>query len=128
MFALLVAKITALPLFAVASNVTCSSKSGFLGLPPWWEYLNQPTPPQCIVNVNWPGGIWAIGLAVLDMLLRIAGVAAVISLMVSAVMYVTSTGNPDRTSAALSRIINSLVGLAIVLVAAAAVAFIGNRI
>ncbi len=113
------------PFFAAAS--TCAN-GGFLGLPPWWKYLNAPVPPECIVNIDWPSGIWLIGLAVLDMLLRIAGLVAVISILVSSVMYVTSSGNPDRAKAALDRIISSLVGLAIVLVAAAVVAFVGNRL
>lgn len=97
--------------------------------PHWWEFLKGETIGNgCSPVVNWPGGVWAIGLAALDILLRVAGMAAVISIMVSAVMYLTSAGSPDRAGAALQRIINSLVGLAIVLVAAAAVTFLGNSI
>ncbi len=125
MISLVIAKLSLLPSFAAVSNVACS-KGGFLGLPPWWEYLQVGA--NCTPVVNWPGGIWLIGLAVLDMLLRVAGLVAVISILVSSVMYVTSSGNPDRAKAALDRIISSLVGLAIVLVAAAVVAFVGNRL
>ena len=127
MFSALAAKLTVAPLFGIASNVACGSKGGFLGLPPWWEYL-KIDPTTCTPIVAWPGGVWAIGLAILDILLRIAGLAAVISIIVSSVMYVTSAGNGDRTSSALNRIINSLVGLAIVVVAASVVAFVGNRL
>lgn len=125
MISAVAAKLGTVPFFAAVDKVSCSA-GGFLGLPPWWEYLQVGA--NCTPIVVWPGGIWLIGLAILDMLLRIAGFVAVISILVSSVMYVTSAGNPDRAKAALDRIISSLVGLAIVLVAAAVVAFIGNRL
>jgi hypothetical protein len=108
------------------ANAKACVKGGFFGLPAWWEFLNLDS--NCTPIVSFPSGIWAIGLAILDILLRVAGIAAVISLMVSAVMYLTSAGDPGRAGAALSRIINSMVGLAIVVVASAIVAFIGGRI
>lgn len=111
------------------SACTLPGGSGFFNFPRWWKYLDGTMiAGTCTPTVIWPGGIWAIGLAILDILLRVAGLAAVISLIVASVMYITSAGDTNRTSAALNRIINSLVGLAIVLVAAGVVAFIGNRI
>lgn len=99
------------------------------GFPRWWEFLQgDQIGDRCTPFVSWPSGVWGIGLAVLDVLLRVAGMAAVISIMVSSVMYLTSAGDPGRAGAALSRIINSLVGLAIVVVAAGVVHYIGKSI
>lgn len=115
-------------LFFAAS--TCSHS--FFFIPNWWKYLpNQPDPnttPPCQITFNFPGDIWAVGLAVLDMLLRIGGFVAVISIIIAGIQYITSTGSPDAATSARKRLTNSLIGLAIVLVASGVVAFIGNTI
>lgn len=104
---------------------TCSHS--FFFIPNWWEYLpNQPSPPNCNVTINFPGDILAIGLAILDMLLRIGGFVAVISIIIAGVQYITSSGSTDNTTNARKRLTNSLIGLAIVLIASGVVAFIGN--
>lgn len=114
---------------AFACDLPGADKNLFLGFPHWWEYLDgKVVAGSCTPDVVWPGGVWAIGLAILGILLRVAGIVAVISIIVSGVMYVTSAGSPERASSALERIINSLVGLAIVLLAASVVAFIGGRL
>jgi hypothetical protein len=109
-------------------------KHNFFFLPPWWEFL-QPRYDElghCAVTLNNAAGkfqlnsVWAIGLAVLDMLLRIGGFAAVISIIIAGVQYITSTGNTENATNARKRLTNSLIGLAIVLVAGGVVAFIGN--
>jgi hypothetical protein len=106
----------------------------FFFLPPWWEYL-QPRIDElghCAVSLNDTSNkfdltsIWAIGLAVLDMLLRIGGFAAVISIIIAGVQYIMSTGSTENTTNARKRLTNSLIGLAIVLVASGVVAFLGN--
>jgi hypothetical protein len=112
-------------IFAAAK--TCSNS--FFGLPPWWKYIQpQPTPPDCNVTVKLPEGLWAIAFAVIDMLLYIAGIVAVISIIIAGIQYITSLGNTDSTTKARKRIQNSLIGLAIVLIAAPIVSFIGNKI
>lgn len=127
--------VVALPATALAAgpaspcNLAGSNPNLLFHFPRWWEFLQgDKIGGTCTPYISWPGGVWGIGLAILDILLRVAGMATVISLLVSSVMYVTSSGNPDRAGAALSRIINSLVGLAIVLVAAAAVTYVGKSI
>lgn len=114
---------------ALAANTCTPNKPTFIGMPPWNEFLGgEVIGGHCAPTVNWPGGVWNIALAATDILLHVAGIAAVISLLVSSVMYVTSAGSPDRTKGALDRIISSLVGLAIAGVAAATVKFIGDRL
>jgi hypothetical protein len=109
-------------------------KHDFLFLPPWWEYL-QPKFDElghCTVSLNDASGhfqldnIWHIGLAILDMLLRVGGFVAVISIIIAGIQYITSTGSTDAATNARKRIVNSLIGLAIILVASGVVAFIGK--
>jgi hypothetical protein len=81
-----------------------------------------------VPKVDLPGGLWSIGLAVIDMLLYLAGIVAVISIVIAGISYITAAGSSDQITSARKRIINSLLGLAIVLVATALVSFIGNAI
>jgi hypothetical protein len=111
-----------IPYFAA---ITCNHT--FFFLPSWWEYLpNPPNPPLCNINFSFPGDILFVGLAVLDMLLRIGGFVAVISIIVAGVQYITSSGSTDNASNARKRLTNSLIGLAIIIIASGTVAFIGN--
>ena len=102
----------------------------FFIIPPWWEYLKGAYDPllQCAPSFTFPGDILPVGLAVLDMLLRLAGFVAVISIIISGVEYITSTGNAEKIINARRRWINALTGLAIALVATAAVSFVGRNL
>lgn len=122
MLSLIFAKLTT-PFLAAT---TCTHS--FFFLPSWWEYLPTPTPPACDITFTFPGDIWAVGLAILDMLLRIAGFVAVISIIIAGVGYITAQGNPERGASARKRLQNSLIGLAIAMIAVAVVSFIGNSL
>lgn len=111
----------------------CAIQShSFFGFPPWWKYIkNTETDPAtgtCVPRFSFPNDIWSVGFAVIDMLLYLAGIVAVLSIIVSGIMYITSLGNTEKTTAARRRIVNSLIGLAIVLTASLLVSFIGSRI
>lgn len=69
-----------------------------------------------------------IGLGVLDILLRLGALVAVGFVVYGGIQYVTSQGEPDKAKKALGTIMNALIGLAITVLAAAVVAFIGNRV
>lgn len=109
-----------------AASSTCT-KNSFFFLPPWYEYMTLD-PNTCTPQVKSFSDLYAIGLAVLEMLLRVAGFAAVISIIISGILYITSNGNSEKASKALSRLYNSLIGLAIAFLAAGFVAFIGNKL
>ena len=102
----------------------------FFGFPHWWKYLNTQTDPtgKCVPAFNFPSDTWAVGLAVIDMLLHLAGIVAVVSIIIAGVSYITAAGAADKITSARKRIVNSLLGLAIVLVASAVVSFIGNSL
>lgn len=100
----------------------------FFFLPHWWEYLAGKVDPigQCSPVFNGPTDAWLVALAILDMLLRLAGFAATVSIIVAGIEYITAVGNAERVTNARKRIVNSLAGLAIALVATLLVAFVGR--
>lgn len=135
MITLMIAKLHLTYLAVV--NAPCDLPSGgafnFLSIPHWWKYLpgKRDGFDNCVPAFNGfsSGGlhdVLAVGLAVLEILLRLAGIIAVIYIIIAGIQYILSSGNPDKTAAAQTRIINTAIGLAIVLVAVAAVTFIGN--
>ena len=127
---------------------TCAPKT-FLGLPSWYEYLYKA---QKIKNVtvgaangttvhlcDYTGSfisngtinfsdLGLIGLAILDIALRLAGVVAVGYIVYGSIQYIVSQGEPDKTKRALGTIMNAAIGLAIAIVGAATVSFIGTSL
>lgn len=102
----------------------------FFGLPHWWQYLKTTANSDgtCNISFTFPGGIFLVALAVIQILLFVAGMAAVISIIIAGFEYVGSIGNADKISGARKRIQNSLIGLAICLASIALVAFIGGQL
>lgn len=99
----------------------------FFFLPPWWEYL-QINAANCEVKFHFPGDIWLVALAIIDILLRLVGFLAVLSILIGAIEYIISIGNPEKITSARKRIINSLVGVAIAFSAVAVVTFAGRQL
>jgi lysylphosphatidylglycerol synthetase-like protein (DUF2156 family) len=110
---------------------TCSTK-GFFGIPPWYKYLvtsglmasNKVTGAcELVGSIKFDESGWIqivalIGMALLDMALRVAGLVAVGFVIYGGIQYVTSQGEPDKTKDAQQTIINALIGLVIALIAA----------
>jgi len=100
------------------------------GLPTWYEFLTCRTDavgrqlPQ-IVGI---ADIWLIVAAIIDILLRIAGIAAIIFVLYGGVQYLISQGDPDRTAQARRTIINAIIGLVIAIAATALITFIAGSI
>jgi hypothetical protein len=122
--------------FAVACNVRY-----FFGIPSWDKYLIASGKIKdigsgiCEANFSLTTGnkldfsvILLVGLGVIEILLRIAGIVAVAFIIYGGIQYVTSQGEPDRSRKAQETIVNALIGLLIALVSVALVAFIGNRV
>lgn len=120
-----------LTLFSAAEK--CSSGS-FFGFKSWYHYLDR-TPDGCDIETfqifptdSTPSDIPLILLAVVDDLLRLAGIIAVAFVLVGAIQYVTSQGNPEDTAKAQSTVINALIGLAVAIVAVGFVSFLGSKL
>ena len=119
--------LTSLSLFAVAC------KSSFLGLIPWYQYLTLKT--NCDINgfTLFPHGaqksdVLLILAAIIDDLLRIAGLVALTFVIIGAINFMTSEGNSENAARARSTIINALAGLALSVSAALIVNFLGTTL
>lgn len=118
--------------FALTSANGACTEPSFFGLVPWYHYLNVDA--KCnVVDFSVLGdgsnsGLPLILLAIVDDLLRIAGIVAVAFVIYGGIQYVVSQGEPDKTAKAQSTIINALIGVGIALVAVGAVSYIGGRL
>lgn len=110
----------------------------FFSFPTWYQYLDvtySETTKKCEVvfelmkdgQFNGDAAL-LVGLAVIDILIRAAALVAVGFVMYGGIRYITSQGSPDGTKQAQNTIINALAGLAIAVVAAGAVAFVGGAV
>jgi uncharacterized membrane protein len=119
-----------LSLFAVAPARCVTT---FLGLNPWYVYLNLRPYPDCSLNLdlthysNW-NDLWLIAVALLDDLMKVAGIVAVVFVLYGGFRYLTSQGNPENIKAAGSTLLNAIVGVIIAFLAAGVVGFLGNKL
>lgn len=124
-----------------------------LGLPVWYKYLDG----EMVTNID-PGNpgldsdgnavgkevcqpkitsedgkfpkkdIALIAAAVLEMLIRLAGLAAFAYLLYGGFMYLTSSGNSESVKNAGSTLLNAAIGLAIAISAITLINFFANRL
>lgn len=129
MFPLLAIATKLLP-FTFAAPAACSSSNWFFFIPPWYEYIDTKFDSSCNLSASFmfPGDLLAVGLAILDILLRIAGFVAVVAIIASGVGYITAGGDVQKAASSRQRIFNALIGLVIVSIAATLVGFIGNSL
>jgi hypothetical protein len=114
---------------ATQSECNADKNELTLGLPKWYKYL-EVTPEngggRCSPQVDDFSAVLPVGLAVLEGLLRFAGIIAVGMIFVGAFKFILSQGNPDSAKGARQTIINALIGLVIVIVSTSLVTFIGS--
>lgn len=120
-------------------------KADFFGLIPWYNYIGNEldnSSGQCEVkcfNILDQGSkpndcgqtksdIPLVLMAIIDDLLRIAGLVGTGFVVFGAFQYTSSQGNPDKTAKAQSTIINALIGVAIAVVAVGFVSFLGDQL
>ncbi len=127
-------QLLASPAISTFSAATAGCDKTFFGLVPWYHYLSLTAAPACSVNADKfqvlgaNSSLLLILLAVIDNLLRIAGMVAVGYIIYGGFRYTTSQGSPDQTAAAQKTIINAVIGLVIALISVALVSFIGRRL
>jgi hypothetical protein len=114
-----------------ACNPNQGKQFSFFGFPHWWQYITTGEKDifgKCTPKIKFPEGIWAIAFALASMLLYLAGLVAVFMIIYSGILYMTAAGNAEKAAAARKRVLNAIIGLAIVLIATPVVAFLGNRL
>jgi hypothetical protein len=117
-----------------ASGASACQKETFFGLIPWYQYL-ELDPQTCEVkdfgllpSNGQKSDVPLVLLAVVDDLLRIAGIVAVVYIIYAGIQFIMSRGNPDEAAKARGALINAVVGLAIALIAVALVSFAGRSL
>jgi len=111
-------------LFTRFAADNCSS---FLGFPTWYTYIH-PAGDCSTITINSLSDVWLIVAAIIEILLRIAGLFAVAFVIYGGFQYLTSQAEPDATTKARRTIINALIGLAIAILSATIVNFIAGSI
>lgn len=106
--------------------------SSFLGMPAWYQYLTNYMDDNCALRTlepnEWGNVILLVALAVVDILLRIAGLLAVGFVIYGGIKYMTSNGDLSATKSAQETIIGAVIGLVIAIIAAGLVGFIGRTL
>jgi hypothetical protein len=125
-------------LFRMVAVAPAACDKTFLGLTPWYHYLSSSdfSSNGCAISnftflpTAGAGGsdIPLILLAIVDDLLRIAGIVAVAFVIYGGYQYVTSQGQPEKTARAQNTITDALVGVAIAVAAISIVTFLGDKL
>lgn len=127
----------------------CDAKktSRFFGMPTWYKYLPVKA-PDCNIEIKDKvvtsatdnkgkvtytvdtkfsfKSLMLIALAIIEILLVLAGILAVIFVMIGGFNYIISQGEPDKIAKAKNTIINALVGAVIAIIASQVVVYIGS--
>jgi hypothetical protein len=112
---------------ALAADSECRG-DGALQFPTWYQYL--PKNADCSINADGLGAtaVVLVLMGIFDILLFVAGFAAVIYVIWGGFKLLTSTGESQKIAAARTTIINALVGMGIAIIASQLVGFIAGRL
>lgn len=109
-------------------GATCTG-GDFMGFPKWYKYLGgQGSGAECAPVLTHINDVWLILLAVVEILLRVAAIAAIIFIVYAGIRYITARGNSDKITSARIAIQDALIGLVITIMAIALVSYIGTRV
>lgn len=117
-----------------SNGSACQPRQSILGIPTWYKYLDSETDASGRCSPILSGSdteervnsALPIGVAVLEAVLRFAGLVAVVMVFWGGLKYITSQGSPDNAKAARSTVINAMIGLVIVIVSTTVVTMIGR--
>lgn len=131
------ALVTLLAVFGLFSFVPAAAEScaggnpnadagAFSIFPRWYQYLELDE--NCNIEDFRAGDVGLVGIAILEILLRLAGLVAFIYIIIAGFKYVLSRGNSSEAAKARQTVIDAAIGLAIAIIAAALVGFIGRTL
>lgn len=114
-----------------ATGAACNPKQGAkraFGFPFWYEYLDGETVDgHCRPRLSKPADAWLVVAALFQILLRIAGIAAIGFIIYGGFRYIMSRGQPGDIAAGKDTITNAIVGLILTVVSARTVGFIAGK-
>lgn len=110
---------------APAAPVGASSHCDYtvLTFPTWHNGL---TNRDCEVEFDELNDLWRIALNIVEILIQLAGYAAVVLIVWGGIKFVLSQGSPDKISDARTTIMNAVIGLVVALAAVAIVRFVSG--
>ncbi len=111
-----------LQLFRLAANA-CGTSTGVLPS----LYDNIPCTGGNTPSITTISQVVVLIANVLRILIAVSGSLAVIAILVSAIYYITSTGDPARVKKAKDILINTATGLILIIMSYAAVTFIAGN-
>jgi hypothetical protein len=116
-----------------ASCTSADADASFLSFPKWnrgleCKNVGEKTEHVDMDNTDIPTFIWTVVLNGLDILLRIAGILAVVLIIVNGYQYLTSAGSSDKISKAKTGLLQAIVGLSIALLSSTIIYFIIGRV
>lgn len=102
-------------------------RNAFELIPTWYKYLDLDSDCE-VSDFQFPGDIWKIGIAGIEIILRIAGLVAFGMITFAGFKFVLSRGNPTEASKARQTIIDAAIGIAITSIATVLVGFLGRTL
>jgi len=114
-----------LTLFA---QVSPSCDNSFFGIPTWFKYLKVSKTNACAPELRGINDIWLIGLALIEILTRLAVLVAIGFIVYAGIKYSNSRGNAEKVNSAKFTLQDAFTGLLLAIVASAAVSFIAGRL
>lgn len=128
-------------IFEIFAAVDNGCKESFFGLPHWYKYLDvqkmyeykdedgatQNINIHCVPQVHGLGDFWLIGLAVLEVLIRVALYVGIAFVIYAGIKYSESRGNVDKAEKAKFTLIDAITGVVIAMIAVALINFIAGR-
>ncbi len=122
----------------------CGKNRTFFGIPTWYKYLSFDENCNIVVKTKLDENkngkidsnetkasftdIWLIVIAVIEILLTLAGILAVVFIIISGVKFITSQGEPQKIVEARNALMYAVIGVVITIVATQIVAFIGRSL
>ena len=121
--------LTRIPFLANVGDSCSFGSSSFLGFPYWYQYLpgKMDVNNACVPALNSINDVWLVGAAIIEILLRIAGIVAVVMIVYGGIQYVMSNGNPDQAQRAQHTLINAIIGLVVAVGAATIITYVAGR-
>lgn len=99
---------------------------------PWYKYLEGEEtgdPPKCTIKEDdWVKMATLVGMAIIELLMRVGGLIAVGFIIWGGIQYTTSQGEPEGLKNAKDTISNAIIGFIIIVLAIGIVQFIGSAI
>lgn len=100
----------------------------FLGFPYWYKYLQGVESGNgCVPQLEQLTDIWLVVAALIEILLRLAGLAAIALVIYGGIQYMTSQSDPGSLEKAKKTVTNALIGLVIAVVATTLVSYLAGR-